>query len=109
MDKTLSVEEAKTRLIYELSITTGFKYLKSGVLKKTIRDIVFEINFFFSKWNVSGQSIEVMADLRLMSAIPRLLMKNFCFPNGNISTSRADSRRTISSLIRFANLLSPEK
>ena len=36
-------------------------------------------------------------------------MKNFCFPNGNISTSRADSRRTISSLIRFANLLSPKK
>ena len=44
-----------------------------------------------------------------MSVIPRLLMRNFCFPNGNISTSRADSRRTISSLIRFASLLSPEK
>ena len=66
MDKILSVEEAKTRLIHELSITTGFKYLKSGVLKKTIKDIVFEVNFSFSKWNASGQSIEVMADLRLI-------------------------------------------
>ena len=44
MDNILNVEEAKTRLIYELSIITGFKYLKSGVLKKTIKDIVFEIN-----------------------------------------------------------------
>jgi len=62
----LNVEDAKTRLIYELSIITGFKYLKSGVLKKTIKDIVFEINFFTSKWNVSGQSIEINADLRLV-------------------------------------------
>lgn len=66
MDKYLGVEEAKTRLIYELSEVTGFKYLKSGVLKKTVKDIVFEINFFFSKWNLSGQSIEVNADLRLV-------------------------------------------
>ena len=66
MDNILNVEEAKTRLIYELSIITGFKYLKSGILKKTIKDIVFEINFFSSKWNVSGQSIEINADLRLI-------------------------------------------
>lgn len=66
MDNILNVEEAKTRLIYELSIITGFKYLKSGVLKKTVKDIVFEINFFSSKWNVSGESIEINADLRLV-------------------------------------------
>jgi len=66
MDNILNVEEAKTRLIYELSIITGFKYLKSGILKKTIKDIVFEINFFSSKWNVSGQSIEINAELRLV-------------------------------------------
>ena len=66
MDNILNVEEVKTRLIYELSIITGFKYLKSGVLKKTIKDIVFEINFFFSKWNASGQNIEMNADLRLI-------------------------------------------
>lgn len=66
MSNILNVEEAKSRLIYELSIITGFKYLKSGVLKKTIKDVVFEINFFSSKWNVSGQSIEINADLRLI-------------------------------------------
>ncbi len=66
MNNILNVEDAKTRLIYELSTVTGFKYLKSGVLKKTIKDIVFEINFFSSKWNASGQSIEINADLRLV-------------------------------------------
>ncbi len=66
MDDILNVEEAKTRLICELSRITGFRYLKSGVLKKAIKDIVFEINFFSSKWNVSGQSIEINADLRLV-------------------------------------------
>lgn len=66
MSNILNVEDAKTRLIYELSIITGFKYLKSGVLKKTVKDIVFEINFFTSKWNASGQSIEINADLRLV-------------------------------------------
>lgn len=66
MSNILNVEDAKTRLIYELAIITGFKYLKSGVLKKTVKDIVFEINFFTSKWNASGQSIEINADLRLV-------------------------------------------
>ena len=66
MESILNVEEAKTRLICELSTITGFKYLKSGILKKTIKDIVFEINFFSSKWNESGQSIEINAELRLV-------------------------------------------
>lgn len=66
MDNILNVEEAKTRLISELATITGFKYIKSGTLKKTIKDIVFEINFFFSKWNVSGQSIEVNVEMRLV-------------------------------------------
>lgn len=66
MSNILNVEDAKTRLIYELSIIIGFKYLKSGVLKKTVKDIVFEINFFTSKWNASGQSIEINADLRVV-------------------------------------------
>lgn len=66
MESVLNVEEAKARLICDLSTVTGFKYLKSGVLKKTIKDIVFEINFSSSKWNASGQSIEINADLRLV-------------------------------------------
>ena len=66
MDNILNVQEAKTKLIYDLSIITGFKYLKSGILKKTIKDIVFEIHFFSSKWNTSGQSIKINAELRLV-------------------------------------------
>ena len=69
MEDMLNVAEAKTRLIQELSEITGFKYLKSGVLKKTVKDIVFEINFFSSKWNESGQSIEINAELRLIYKI----------------------------------------
>jgi len=66
MDNILNVEDAKTRLIQELSEVTGFKYLKSGVLKKSVKDIVFEIHFFSSKWNASGQNIEINAELRLI-------------------------------------------
>ncbi len=66
MDNILNVEDAKTRLIRELSEVTGFKYLKSGVLKKSVKDIVFEIHFFSSKWNASGQSIEINAELRIV-------------------------------------------
>lgn len=66
MDKFLDVQEAKNRLISELAKITGFKYLKSGVLKKTVKDIVFEINFFSSKWNCYGQNVEVNADFRVV-------------------------------------------
>lgn len=65
MDDFLNIEDAKRRLVSELALVTGFKYLKSGILKKSIKDIVFEIYFFSSKWNVSGQRIEINAELRL--------------------------------------------
>lgn len=45
----------------------------------------------------------------LMSAIPRLPMKNFFFLKGSISTSPADSKRITSSPIRYASPLSREK
>ena len=51
MEDMLNVAEAKTRLIQELSEITGFKYLKSGVLKKTVKDIVFEISFLQNGMN----------------------------------------------------------
>ena len=66
MDKFLDATEARERLLYELSEITGFKYLKSGILKKTIKDLVFEVNFHSSHWNLSGQSIEICADFRLV-------------------------------------------
>lgn len=58
--------QKQNKINSELSEITGFKYLKSGVLKKTVKDIVFEIYFFSSKWNESGQSIEINAELRLI-------------------------------------------
>ena len=52
----------------------------------------------------------MMANLSApMSVIQRQRMKNFCFPNGNISILPADSRRTISSHTRYASPLSWEK
>lgn len=64
--KKLSVEEATQKLFSDLSETTGWKYLKSQrCLKKTVKDLVFEINFFSSKWNLSYQSVEISAEFRL--------------------------------------------
>lgn len=61
-----SVEEATQRLFTGLSETTGWKYLKSQrCLKKTVKDLVFQINFFSSKWNLSHQSVEVNAEFKL--------------------------------------------
>lgn len=52
----------------------------------------------------------MMANLSApMSVIQRQRMRNFCFPNGSISILPADSRRTISSHIRYASPLSREK
>ena len=65
MNSFLSVREAKEKLISELSTVTGFKYLKSGSLKKTVKDLIFEINFFSSKWN-SPDSIEINAEVRIL-------------------------------------------
>jgi len=42
MDDILNVQEAKARLICGLASITGFKYLKRGVLKKTIKDLILQ-------------------------------------------------------------------
>lgn len=66
MEYIFSVEEATQRLFLSLSEATGWKYLKSQhCLKKTVKDLVFEINFFSSKWNLSHQKVEVNAEFRL--------------------------------------------
>lgn len=46
MEDMLNVAEAKTRLIQELSEITGFKYLKSGVLKKTVKVLCLKLISF---------------------------------------------------------------
>ncbi len=66
MEYIFSVEEATQRLFLSLSEATGWKYLKSQhCLKKTVKDLVFEIDFFSSKWNLSHQRVEVNAEFRL--------------------------------------------
>ena len=64
-DKFLSVEEAMEGLCQYLSEQTGWKYLKSRrCLKKTVEDLVFEIRFHSSKWNLSYQSVEIECELQ---------------------------------------------
>lgn len=66
MEYTFSVEEATQKLFLSLSKATGWKYLKSQrCLKKTVKDLVFEIDFFTSKWNLSHQRVEANAEFRL--------------------------------------------
>ena len=67
MDYIYSVEEARDKIIGLLIESTGWKYLKSrNCLKKTVKDLIFEINFFGSKWNQSHQSVEMNADFRMI-------------------------------------------
>lgn len=64
----LSVNDAKQHLYEYLTDFTGWKFLKSGPsLKQVVGDMVFEIQFFSSKWNLSGESIEVNCELRIWS------------------------------------------
>lgn len=64
-DKFLSVEEAMEGLCQYLSAQTGWKYLKSRrCLKKSVEDLIFEIRFRSSKWNLSYQSVEIDCELR---------------------------------------------
>lgn len=66
MEYSYSVEEATQILYGRLAEATGWKLLKSQrCLKKTVKELVFEIDFFSSKWNLSHQSVEVNAEFRL--------------------------------------------
>ena len=82
MEYIFSVAEATQKLYDDLAETTGWKFLKSQrCLKKTVKDLVFEIDFFSSKWNSSHQSVEVNAAFKLWS-------KNYGkFPVDNIIAS----------------------
>lgn len=66
MEYIFSVEEATQKLFTRLSGATGWKYLKSQqCLKRTVKDLVFQINFFTSKWNISYERVEVSAEFKL--------------------------------------------
>ena len=66
MEYIFSVEEATQKIFIGLSEATDWKYLKSQhCLKRTVKDLVFEIDFFSSKWNLSHQRVEVNAEFKL--------------------------------------------
>ena len=61
-----TVEEATEKIFTKLTDSTGWKFLKSQrSLKKTFKDLIFEILFFSSKWNASGQNVEINAEFRV--------------------------------------------
>ena len=67
MEKVFSVEEAQNILYPALADAIGFKYLKSQrCLKKTVNDLVFEIDFFSNKYNRSGEMVKIEAELVIM-------------------------------------------
>jgi hypothetical protein len=64
--KMLSVEEATGRLYKALAEYTGWKFLKSQrCLKKTIDDLVFEVNFSTSQWNKSFDTVYVYCEFSI--------------------------------------------
>lgn len=66
MDVMLTVADAQNKLYEALAEAINFKYIKSSkCLKKTLKDLVFEIDFYSSKWNESGVRIEINAGFRL--------------------------------------------
>lgn len=66
MAKVLSVDEALATLAEQLSQKIDWKYLKSKrCFKKVIGDVVFELNFYTSKWNVSHERVEIRCGLSM--------------------------------------------
>ena len=62
MDNSLSVEQAVQTLLERLSESTGWKLLKSQrCLKKSVGELVFEVDFYTSKWNKSNEYVGVNA------------------------------------------------
>ena len=59
-EKMLNVSEAQEILYITLAEYTGWKFLKSQrCLRKNIGNIVFDISFYSSKYNVSGECVEI--------------------------------------------------
>lgn len=59
-EKILTVANAQEKLYNSLSEYTGWKFLKSQhCLRKRVGNIVFDIGFYSSKYNLSGEHIEV--------------------------------------------------
>ena len=68
MEKLLTVEEARERLLAGLAEITGWKLLKSrSELSRQIGELVFQLNVSYSKDNRSEESVCAELDFRLWS------------------------------------------
>lgn len=64
--KALSVEEAVENLLKQISERIGWKMVKGQrCIKKTVGDLVFQINVYSSKWNRSYENIEIQCECQL--------------------------------------------
>ena len=66
LSNKLSVEEARSKLFSSITSHTGWKFLKSqNCLKRVVGDLVFQIDFFSSKWNQSYERVEIECECQL--------------------------------------------
>lgn len=64
-EKILDVSEAQQKLYSSLTEYTGWKFLKSQrCLRKNINNIVFDIAFYSSKYNHSGEHIDINCEFQ---------------------------------------------
>ncbi len=78
MEKVFSVEEAQTKLYAALADAMDFKYLKSQrCLKKTVKNLIFEVDFYSSKWNRSGESVNIEAGFVIMFLQQNIYLRNY--------------------------------
>lgn len=67
-EKVLTIDEVQEKLYTSLSEYTGWKLLKSQrCLRKRIGNIVFDICFYSSKYNVSGECVEANCEFEFWS------------------------------------------
>lgn len=65
-DNFLSIEDAETILLSSIANELGFQYYKSKKrLKKTVKDLVFVLDFYSCKWNKAGYKVEVNAGFHI--------------------------------------------
>lgn len=65
-EKALSVKEAVDDLLKQISERIGWEMVKSQrCIKKTVGDLVFQINVYSSKWNRSYENIEIQCECQL--------------------------------------------
>ena len=63
-----STDEAKQRLYQNLTEYTGWKFIKSqSCLRKREGDFVFDIQFYFSKYNNLEDVVDVQCEFRIWS------------------------------------------